>query len=309
MDLKKLVRLLAPLVVEGVISIRRNSHDRLVEMLHELQFVTRSIIKTDDEVVIELQILDTDFLYLLLAGEANKFFLASRVSYERSTQGQSNNASWQAIEHYYAAYYAVHYLLRLTGVSLTNLEPLGVNAITRSNYGVQPPHPIPCGLYVMRYDDSSKILTLKKTLKKKSGGSHQDAWQLWDELIDKLRSKTDSDPVEYASTSIELAEHKSFLVKSTAKYNPPEIRGQINYQFKGSSWVFEKNASETIDRLKRSIISTQLYAATKASTPEGLITNNKIIIGLAKAAFLHASERYPKGISRSLANKYSSYMT
>jgi hypothetical protein len=276
-------------------------------MLHELEFVTRGITNTADNVTVQLQILDDDLLYRLLAGEANKFLLASRISHERSAQDQANNASWQAIEHYYAAYYGVHYLLRLTGISVTNLDLRCTSAITRSQYGAPPSPSVPAGLYIMQYDDSSKVLTLKKNLKR-SGGSHQEAWQLWEDLIERLRARTNVDPVEYASTSIDLSEHKSFLIKSTAKYNPPEIRGEINYQFRGGVWVFEKNARDTIDRLQRSIAGATALAATSASTSEGLIANNKIIIGLAKAVFLHASEKYPKGICRSLANRYSSYV-
>lgn len=77
-------------------------------MLHELEFSTKSVKKIADKIEIELQILDVDLLYRLLAGEANKFLLASRVSHERSTQNQLSNASWQAIENYYAAYFSVH---------------------------------------------------------------------------------------------------------------------------------------------------------------------------------------------------------
>lgn len=307
MDFKKLIRLFAPIMVEGALSVRRNATDRLVEMLHELQFVTRNIARTADSITVELQILDADLLYRLLAGEANRFLLASRVSHGRSIQDQPNNASWQAIENYYAAYYAVHYLLRLSGITVTNLDSRGTDAITRSNLGTPASPPVPGGLYIMHYDDASKMLTLKKNLKK-SGGSHQEAWQLWEALVEKLRIRTNTDPVEYASTSIDLSEHKSFLVRSTAKYNPPEIRGEINYQFRGGSWIFEHKAKDTITRLQRSISSTQSPAATRAPTPEGLVSNNKIIIGLAKAVFLHVAEKYPNGICRSLANKYSDYI-
>ena len=308
MEIKKALRLIGPLLVEGVLSVRNHSHDRLVEMLHELEFITRSVEKTNDNVIIQLQILDADLLYRLLAGEANKFLLASRVSYMRSTQEQPNNASWQAIENYYSAYYGVHYLLRLTGTSVTNLDNHGTSAIERSNLGTPLSLPVPGGLYVIRYDSSSKILTLTKNLKK-SGGSHQSAWQLWEELVEKLRAQTSVDLIEYARISIDLAEHKRFLTRSTSKYSPPEIRGEINYQFRGGAWIFEKNSKKSIGILQRSIADTQLPTSSGASTPEGLIINNKIIISLAKAVFMHISDKYPKGICRSLSNKYKAYLS
>lgn len=307
MEIKKVLRLLGPLIVEGVLSVRNLSHERLIEMLHELPFMTRSINTRNNSVVIELQILDVDMLYRLLAGEANKFLLASRVSHQRSTQNQYNNASWQAVENYYAAYYGVHYLLRLTGVSVTSLDAQNIECIVQSYYARTLNFSIPSGLYVMQYDDATKVLTLTNI--KKSGGSHQSIWQQWETLIEKLCSQTNSDPREYAAISIDLTEHKQFLKKSTAKYNPPEIRGEINYQFKGGAWVFEKNSEKSIGFLQRSIAGADLQVPLKASTPASLIANNKIIISLAKAVFVDASEKYPKSICRALFNKYKSYVS
>lgn len=307
MEIKKAIRLLGPLMVEGVLSVRNHSHDRLVEMLHELHFITRSIIKTADHIIVKLQILDVEPLYQLLAGEANRFLLASRVSHERSTQNQLNNASWQAIENYYAAYYGVHYLLRLTGVSVTNLDARGTSSIAQSCYKAHSTCTVPLGLYTIKFDVTSEVLTLTKKIKK-SGGSHQDAWQLWEELIEKLCLQTVTDPNEYAGISMDLIEHKQFLKKSTGKYNPPEIRGEINYQFRGNSWIFEKNASRSIGILQRSISSAQ-SSPLKEVTPKGLIANNKIIINLAKAVFIHAAEKYPKGVCKVLLNKYKFYIS
>ncbi len=309
MDIKRTIRLLGPLLVEGALAVRQNSNARLVEMLHELEFSTKSITQSADKTEIELQILDPDLMYRLLAGEANKFLLASRVSHKRSIQNQPENASWQAIENYYAAYFGVHYLLRLTGVSLTNIDSKGIASIERGIYGPKPSFVVPSGLYVMDYKESSKILKLTKNMKKKGGGSHQEAWQLWEALIDRLRSQTNTDPVEYAATALDLAEHKKFLVRSTSKYNPPEIRGEINYQFRGGAWVFEKNSSKSVGVLQRSLTAEGASSTSSiAATPAGLISTNRFIISLANAVFLHASDKYPKGVCRSLSNKYKSYV-
>ena len=306
MEFKKLIRLFTPMIVDGVISIRRDAKARLVDKLHELEFITRSATQNVDSVVIELQILDVDLLNQLLAGEANRFLLASRLSEERATQNQVGNAAWQAVEHYYAAYYGVHYLLRLTGVSLTNLDEKASKAIEKSSIGAPLTFSLPTGLYVMRYDKGSCTLTLTKNTKRKSGGSHQDAWRLWAELIDKLRQKTNVDLVEYASTAVDLAMHKSFLIKSTAKYSPPEIRGEINYQFKGGAWIFESKATESIAKIHRLITSEKPPKQIDVANAEGLIASNRVIIDFAKGVFIQAAENYPKSICRSIANKYSS---
>ncbi|PBQ21537.1 hypothetical protein CCL08_04005 [Pseudomonas congelans] len=309
MEINKLIRLFTPLAVEGVWAVKRNSHERLVERLNDLEFVARNLSKTDKLLTIELQILDESLLYRLLAGEANKFFLASRLTYNRSAQNQIANASWQAVEHYYAAYYAVHYLLRLTGMSVTNLDDVGARAIESNSLGGIAANTVPAGLYLMSYDKNSRILTLKKELKKSGGGSHQQLWSLWEVLLEKLDLGTNQDPVEYTSVSIWLAVHKSFLVRSTAKYNPPDIRGEINYQFKGGSWKFEANARDVVGRLQRAISTMQMSTPAKAATPEGLVLHNNFIIEFAKLVFIHSSKIYPKGICHSLANQYADYIT
>ncbi|MBS4090519.1 hypothetical protein [Pseudomonas rustica] len=289
--------------------MKRNSHGRLVEKLNDLEFVVRSIVKTDKALTIELQILDDALLHRLLAGEANKFLLASRLTYNRSAQEQIANASWQAVEHYYAAYYAVHYLLRVTGVSVTNLDDGGARIIESSSLGLIAPNSVSSGLYLMSYDKGSKILTLRKELKKAGGGSHQQLWNLWEKLVEKLDAATNQDPVEYTGISVALAVHKSFLVKSTAKYNPPDIRGEINYQFKGGSWKFEENAKNVVGRLQRAISTMQVSAPTNTATPEGLVSHNNFIIEFAKLVFVHSSKNYPSGIGHSLANQYADYLT
>jgi len=91
--------------------------------------------------------------------------------------------------------------------------------------------------------------------------------------------------------------------------NPPEIRDEINYQFKGGTWIFENDAVSSVGKLQRPISTTHILAFDGESTPVGMITNNKIIIGLAVSIFSYAVERYPKSSCRALANKYSNYVT
>lgn len=93
MDFTKLSRLLLPNVVEGVLKSKRYSHARLTEKLSDLQFSTKSIQQTKDDLIIELQVLDDELLFNLLSSEANNFLLASRLSFSRAFQMQESNAA------------------------------------------------------------------------------------------------------------------------------------------------------------------------------------------------------------------------
>lgn len=308
MNYLKLVRLLIPNVVEGVLKTQRNSYDRLVESLTDVEFLTLDIVETANDINIKLQVIDDDPLFRLLMGEANRFFIASLVSCSRANQHQKDNVAWQTVEHYYAAYYAIHYLLRTTGVCLTNLDAAAVDLILRRQLISPRVAKLSGGLYVLRYDEPNRTLLLTKNLKKGQGGSHKDTWQLWTELIARLQSTASIDIAEYIVESVELLSHKQFLERSTGRFNPPELRGEVNYQFKGGAWVFEKSSHKSITRLQASINDPNLGTLSSAANLDALITNNKLIINFAKQLFEYSSETYPKGICRALRNKYAEYI-
>lgn len=303
MSVEKFLRLLQPITLAGVGAVRRSSHDRLVERLSDLEFITRGIVvgSTPEKIAIELQILDDELLFQLLAGEAHRFLLAAILSHSRSKQVQVANVAWQAVEHYYSAYYAVHYLLRLSGRSLTSLDGAGVAAILRNNLLGAPLPNIPEGLYELSCDVPNMTVTLRK--KQKGGGSHQDAWAMWAEMLSEMQAVADQDPVEYASESMALTVHKKFLVRSTGKYRPPEIRGEINYQFRGKCWRFEKNAVKDIALLQKGITDSSMLSQSKDDAAT-LLRNNHLIFSIATALFNSMAERYPRSIARSLRNQY-----
>lgn len=304
MDYTKLGRLFQTRIVSGIVSAKRLSHDRLVERLSDVQFVTRSINQTAKQTTIELQILDTEAFFDLVAGEANRFWMASVISLARSLQSQIESVSWQAVEHYYAAYYAIHYLLRICGVSLSNIDEETVWNINRSYYSKNSKITIPTGLFSFEYESSKQLLTLVKNTKKNSGGSHQDAWMLWEKFLSVIQKEADKDPTEYAATSIDLSTHKSFIIKSAGKYNPPQIRSEINYQFKGGVWVFEKKSEKSIKKIKRLISTPDTSLQKSKADTECLIINNKFITDLSKHIFSMNANSYPRSICRSISHRY-----
>lgn len=304
MSSKQLTRLLLPMVVESVATAKRTSHTRLVEQLTDVGFMTRKIDPKPDSIDIEIQVLDKDAACELIAGEAIKFFLASRLSYLRSAQDQPRNAAWQTVEHYYAAYYAVHFLLRVTGTLLSNLDKSATDAIGRNLLTGPPSPPVPTGLYLLSYEESGGTLSLVKNLRRSGGGSHQDAWMLWFQLVAKMQVNSQKDPREYIAVSLDLVEHRRFLELSTGRYRPPELRGEINYQFKGGTWEFEASAFDSIRKAQLAIRQARQGTISRAHSWEGLVSNNLLIIELARTVFCKFAADYPRSIFRSAANKY-----
>lgn len=304
MSSKQLSRLLLPIAVESIVAAKRTSHARLVEQLTDVGFMTRRIDPKPDSVDIEIQVLDKDAACELIAGEAIKFFLASRLSFFRSAQEQPKNAAWQAVEHYYAAYYAVHFLLRVTGTLLSNLDKSTMDAIGKNLLSGPPAATIPSGLYSLTYDESGGTLSLVKNLRRSGGGSHQEVWMLWFQLVAKMQTNSQKDPREYAAVALDLIEHKRFLELSTGHFRPPELRGEINYQFKGGTWEFESSAIDSIRKAQLAIRQARQGIISRAHSWEGLVSNNLLIIELARSIFCHFAANYPRSIFRSVANKY-----
>ena len=98
------------------------------------------------------------------------------------------------------------------------------------------------------------------------------------------------------------------MVKSTGHYTPPEVRGEINYQFKGGVWTFEKNSSKSINEIQAFISQPASAPVCAPVNVKNLISNNKIIIELAIRIFSYGAEKYPRSICRSLSNKYSDFL-
>jgi len=304
MATEKFLRLIRPQIIAGVGRVKRMSHDRVVERLSDLEFITRSVTESEKpaKLEIELQIIDEELLYQLLAGEANRFLMAAILSKSRSLQAQPDNVAWQAVEHYYSAYYSVHYLMRMTGRSITSLDARAVRAINNNSFSSEANPTIPEGLYELAYNPISKTLTLVK--QPKGGGSHKDAWNIWVLLLNEMVKTSKTDITEYSSESLDLTAHKQFVIKSKGHYRPTEIRGAINYQFRGNCWQFEKESKNKIACLQREIAEGSTVINGDIDT-SAFLRNNSFIYSLAVLAFQSMASSYPGSIARSICNIYS----
>jgi hypothetical protein len=299
--IEKLNRLHIAGANEGILSISKFSRERIAEKLTDLDFIVNSI-SINNITEITIQIFETDSFYKLICGEAIKFLLAAAGSVERSNMTQHQNAAWQIIENYYAAYYSIHFLIRTCGISITNLDQNAINQIKINSLGLQYTGIIPTGLYTIKFNAADNTITLSKRVK--NGGSHIEAWGLWEELIDRMNMSAQSDIAEYMKASILLSEHKKFIVKSTGRYTPPEIRGDINYKFEGATWYFEKHSQPTIQSIQSEILSPKYNILKSHNEIKNFLCCNNLIIALATKVFKHASMSYKRSIFRSKYNQY-----
>lgn len=310
----KLLRLFSFSAREFVAGARKKSVSKFTDSLEKLDFMVSDYTAASKKInatasslaipaerqVLTILMLDDVKFGKLIAGEAHKFFLASMVSLERSKQEQQHNLAWQVVEHYYAAYYAVHYLMRVSGFSLTNIDEKALKAIKKST--TVPLEGVSGGLNTLEFSQDCKDIIIRKN--EKGGGSHKEAWAIWVCILERLIVECRKDNEEYSSLEIELIAHRQFISVNDYQYNPSDIRAEVNYQFKGDSWCFEESKSSRISALYREIISDGYTLTSTEDKITNLINNNKFIIRLAKLFFEHSRKEYSKGICRSLHNQF-----
>lgn len=313
-DDKKLLRIFSFMICELIAGANKKSVSKFTEEMKKLDFTitnftpeVRRVQATDQNPEIpavkqSMKILMSDDVKFgkLLAGEAHKFFLASMVSLERSRQSQAHNIAWQIVEHYYAAYYAIHYLMRLVGFSLTNIDDATLKIIKSS--AIMNVSSASGGLSTMEFSQDCKDLTITKN--EKGGGSHKEAWSIWTKILDSLISEAQKDDVEYSSLEIKIQEHKKFIKISEGKFSPSDIRAEVNYQFKGDAWCFMDADSPRITKIKNHIDSDNYTLDSTQDKVIRLINNNNFIISLARAVFLYSIDNYSRGICRSINSQY-----
>lgn len=300
-NLVKIERLFKQLTCPSILGAGKIAHGRAIEKLDDLNFTLTNVVPPPHQ-KISLRMIDSKEFAYYMAGEANRFFLASMVSWSRSQSEENENLSWQVVEHYYSAYYAVHYLIRIAGLSLTNVDKPTLRTILRSNMTGNVFNNLESGLNLMRYDSACENITLEK--KDKKGGSHIDAWASWVSVVERLILETNADIQEYAETAVSLSEHLGFIKRANDTFSPTVIRNEVNYQFSNNAWCFDGLTKEKIRRVRKVINENSLLLRNNGDMLESLICNNNLIISLAKKVFKSASENNSKSICRLLLTKY-----
>ncbi|CAM7593858.1 hypothetical protein PHDIMM138B_18220 [Phytobacter diazotrophicus] len=310
----ELIRIFSFNARELVAGARKKSITKFNDSLDELKFFVtdfspskKKVDATDTSPVIpaspqimKILMMDEVKFGKLIAGEAHRFYLASLISLERSRQSQPHNLAWQVVEHYYAAYYSVHYLMRIAGFSLNNLDEKAIKSFRKS--AVVSLDNIQSGLSTIEFSENCKDIVIVKN--DKSGGSHKDAWSIWAKILSHLITACQNDPVEYGATAIELIEHRRFIAVNDKKFNPSDIRGEVNYQFRGNSWCFEEKTNDRIRAINQELLNDDCNVFNSADRIQNLINNNKFIINLARHFFEYSLDAYPNGICKNIRHQF-----
>lgn len=154
------------------------------------------------------------------------------IGYERST-------AWQLIRGYYAAFFAVHALLRLHGLACARIT---ATTTTPLNKELSLLHPgslsISGGLYYMRAKSGGSEIALTK-FDSNAGGSHEALWAL---LTDYMRTATEralldsTDHVASATFAAMIDKFNTIVKKRGGDMWFTQVRNRVNYSHGYGSW-------------------------------------------------------------------------
>mgnify|MGYP001454459478 CR=1 FL=1 len=168
--------------------------------------------------------------------------------------GLPKSVGWLIIRSYYSAYYAMHAILRLFGVSCSQFDANESRAVTDTArmFSLQNGNTAASGYYKCKYDvHTSKVYC------KQLSNTHQDVWKSFYELIDELATKVSSSDfrkkdrdyvIEYL---FQLREGLSFRKTLNSGNWLSKVRNEVNYTHSMGAWFPYSNAPDEHEKMFR----------------------------------------------------------
>jgi len=186
--------------------------------------------------------------------EADRFASASFESlltgikvaaYPRST-------GWLLIRAYYAAFFAVHALLRLHGWACTRLSSNTVNRLNLELAQFFPSSPqLTGGLYLLRLQPDAREIVCQKMDGTTQGGTHEALWSILNDYLASATTTVLSVPDQDHQEFVMLAEQFKLLIgKFGGSSWFTQLRNRINYTHEYGAWFPYTKSTCDYDRLE-----------------------------------------------------------
>lgn len=195
---------------------------------------------------ITLHILDHEFFNETLGYDFSRFACAAfesmldtieEIRFPKAT-------AWPSIKAYYASFFSAHAILRLFGVSCSQIEPTQAALLTKyaTLYGISTK--AQAGFYVARFSPTNNQLTLSKMK-----DTHGDTWGTFNNQLKSLST----DILQVAGISQNKSDTSAFLTKlsdslcASGRFTsgnwPSFYRNNLNYKHDYQAWYpYHKNS-------------------------------------------------------------------
>ncbi|PAA96996.1 hypothetical protein [Serratia fonticola] len=210
-----------------------------------------------DSANFELRVHNSHSLRIAYANDCNRMSVAAFESVIdiKQTQILKKSGAWGVIKAYYSAFFAAHSIMRMYGISCSQIEQEHANKINEILSLNNQNQRVDKGFYCISTD-----LNFTRVLFKKFKDSHADTWECFNVLLNTIK-----DSVHNATAlapeklkAIALIDSIKDGVTNNGKISKgnwlSQVRNVVNYQHKYGVWFpYEKgvSADELIDRIAK----------------------------------------------------------
>lgn len=248
------------------------------------------------------------------ASDASRFASAAFQSVKQvpETILDREHTGWSLIKAYYAAFYAGHAVIRLTGESCSYFQASHVSRLRELGtvFGEVPSFPLPATAYHCVFNSTATVIR-SGTLREGVGGAHGGFWNVFGLRLGKISEEVLLGPLgEIEKQAVfQKLEDARRLIRS---YNSPlfsylsVLRNEIQYRHGQSVWLPEslkkgdrEQLGRLIDQWKRDPMEVDLTAKRVGQLGEFVVAC-AFIISVCRTLLLRLAERSPVS-SRSFA--------
>lgn len=197
--------------------------------------------------------------------EADRFATASFESLKFDLQVENNHRStaWILIQSYYAAFFAAHSLLRVSGWSCTRLTANNIGVVNKEISIFYPEAGLPKGgMYLLKSSSNAVEITCEKLDAVNSGGSHEALWSIlrkfFNEMSTRILVEGDADDPSIQQIILALDGFISFLDKKGGEAWLTKVRNNLNYSHQYGAWFPYKGSTCDALRILASLKNSSL---------------------------------------------------
>ncbi|UDM07087.1 hypothetical protein LG409_17255 [Halomonas sp. NyZ770] len=225
-------------VLPGIIGIHKTPQLTFRGWIAKERFKITSQINSKDFI---LNVYSHDELLLPYAYDINRMAASSFESIHGISPDESlpRSVGWLIIRAYYSAYFSAHAILRLFGISCSQLDSNETRAITdvAQLYSLKNDITISNGYYKCIYNHSNSTITCTKL-----NNTHQDVWKLFYDFLNDMATKIATSDFRQADRDLVLRylfklreglSHKNTLNGGNWL---SKIRNEVNYSHSMGAW-------------------------------------------------------------------------
>ncbi len=219
----------------------------------------------------------------LFGFEAERFSSAALESYVTARNRWSDpedrdGLAWKFVSLYYSAYYSAHAILRLSGITVTQIEnwrslEAEFNALYKSSQS--PALGLENGYHILRLDQSGTSLSIEKARVDSTHGSHAALWHEFKKLADSSYANN------FLNTSLHQAAVGAYSQQLSTSLTVdgrtcnwpwmPVVRNRINYRLPEKVWgARSKRLTPSINKRIHNLINSPTCRKIFDSSAEDL---------------------------------------